>query len=84
MKATIDLDTPIAEVDFVVSPWGKRMATRIQNGLQRGGIMTLSQLVEQTEADLECVDEGIGTVSIVIIKKKLDSMGLKLKSRKDY
>lgn len=72
-------DMAIKDMDFVVSPWGKRMSTRIKNGLQRGGIHTLSRLLEYTETDLECLDEGIGYVSIVVINRKLESMGLRLR-----
>jgi DNA-directed RNA polymerase alpha subunit len=79
MKA--DLDTKIEEMDFVVPPWGSRMATRVRNGLLRGGVLTLGQLLEQTDSDLETIDEGLGIVSREIIKIKLKSMGLKLKGR---
>lgn len=76
-----DTEVMISDIDFIVPPWGKRMATRIQNALQRAGIHTLSRLLEYTETDLECADEGIGIVSLVIINRKLESMGLKLKGR---
>lgn len=85
---TVDLDTPISEMDFGV-PFlrtvkiKKQMDTKIRNSLQRGGIMTLGQLLDHTYEDLELIDEGLGIVSREVIKSKLASMGLKLKNRKD-
>lgn len=76
-------DTKIAEMDFVLAPWGRAMSTRIRNGLQRGGVMTLGQLLQYTKEDLDYLDEGLGVVCQIIIIKKLKSMGLSLKQRKD-
>lgn len=74
---TMDPDTtPVTEIDF-----GGRwpgMSTRIHNSLQRARIMTLGMLLSCSQRDLELQDEGLGAVSIVLIKSTLREMGLKL------
>ena len=73
MKA--DLDIKIADMDFSVDPWGQRMSTRIKNVLQRNGIMTLGQLMC---TDVSELPSGLGIVGRLIIKVKLDGLGLSL------
>lgn len=77
---TVLLDKKIEDLDFLVSPWGPRMATRVRNGLLRAGITTVAQLTGYTKEELQEVDEGLGTVSVVLIEKKLESMGLTLQA----
>ncbi len=73
-------DTPVAEIDFKAYQWiTAKMDTRVRNGLQRAGIMTLGQLLEQTEPYLRDEVQGLGVVSVEVIKWKLKSLGLKLK-----
>lgn len=80
MDSLTDLDQPIAEMDFKAYFWiTDKMDTRVRNGLQRAGIMTLGQLLEQTEPYLRDEVQGLGVVSIEVIKWKLKSMGMKLK-----
>jgi DNA-directed RNA polymerase alpha subunit len=66
---------PIAEITFHHNKW---ITTRVRNVLQQNGIMTLGDLLQQTEFDLQDL-RNLGAVSLANIKVKLDSMGLKLK-----
>lgn len=71
--------TPVTEIDF-----GGRwpgMTTRIHNSLQRAGITTLGMLLSCTEKDLELQDEGLGAMSIILIKSTLRGHKLKLADR---
>lgn len=72
---TIDPDTRIEDMDFTIPPWDKRMSTRVKNKLQRNGIMTLGGLVAQDDAWLH---ENLGVVERVIVKMKLESLGLQI------
>jgi hypothetical protein len=70
-----EADIMIADMDFHIDPWGKKMETRIKNALRRNGIMTLRQLLD-TDGPIE----GLSIVSYMIIDTKLQDMGL---ARKD-
>jgi len=71
--------TPICEVDFATVKWvSRKLDTRIRNGLQRAGIMTLGQLCEHSAADLRRDAQGVGTICIEAIKQKLKSLKLQL------
>lgn len=79
----VNLNTSIADMSFRTRPWiTAQLDTRIRNGLQRGKIFTLGQLVDITEHELERIDQGLGVISRTAIKAALKDMGLKLKSRK--
>jgi hypothetical protein len=82
---TVDLDTPIAEIDFKATflretKLKSQMDTRIRLGLQRGGIMTLGQLVDLREDQLP---PGLGVICAEVIRVQLAGMGLRLKRRSD-
>lgn len=62
----------IADMDFVVPPWGNRMSTQVKNKLQRSGIMTLDDLVACDQAWLR---DNLGVVEYAIVKAKLKSLG---------
>lgn len=64
------LSTRIEDIDLSV---------RAFNGLKRGGIHTLSQLVQKTEWDLRKI-RNIGGKCVREIKTKLEEMGFSLKS----
>lgn len=66
----------IADMDFVVEPWDKRMSTRVKNKLQRHGVFTLDQLVACDRAWLR---DHLGVVEYAIVKAKLKSLGHNLK-----
>ena len=69
----------IADWNFQVEPWiDRRLETRIRNSLQRAGIHTVADLVNQTRAQLEKVD-GLGIVCMLAIEARLKRSRLKLK-----
>lgn len=69
------LDLPIQEMTFHHNKW---ITTRVRNVLGQNGIHTLGQLLEYTEDDLRDM-RNFGVISLVNVKVKLDSLGLKLK-----
>lgn len=75
------LDVKIADMDFNASfirdaKMRAQMNTRIRNALQRKGIMTLGELVALSANEMP---DGLGIVSIEVIKATLRVKGLKLK-----
>lgn len=74
------LQTKISDLDFTTLSWvGNKMNTRIINGLQRAGIMTLEELVIHTAPEVSAMTQGVGIICMEAIRQKLKQMKLSLR-----